>query len=76
LVGLFEATNAASEATVDYYTTRGKAVNTSDRTEMTGQLGRQKNITTELGKELKAYQNEMKQAAKIFGKESNEYREA
>lgn len=67
--------NSASEATVDYYTTAGRAVNTKDRKEMGGQLDRQKLITREIQQEYDAYTKELKQAAEIFGFTSNEYRE-
>lgn len=75
LTSLYEAMNSASEATVDYYTTAGRAVNTKDRKEMSGQLGRQKLITKEIQQEYNAYSKELTQAAKIFGFTSNEYRE-
>ena len=76
LVGLFEAANALSEAAVDYYSERGRAVNTVDKTEMGFQLERQGRITQELEKERTAYETEMKQAKAIFGESSNEYRQA
>lgn len=75
LVGWYEAINSASEATVGYYTAQGRAVNTDDRKEVQGQIGRQKTITSELEKELAAYQKEMKIAANIFGTNSNQYKE-
>ena len=76
LVGLFEAANTLSEAAVDYYSERGRAVNTVDKTEMGFQLERQGRITQELENERTAYETEMKQAKTIFGESSNEYRQA
>lgn len=77
LVGLSEAVKASSEATVDYYTTVGKAVNTADRKEIVGvQQKRQAEITETLKNEISAYKGELKNAEKVFGTNSNEYREA
>lgn len=76
LVGLYEAMNSASEATVDYYAAQGRAVNTDDRTQVEGQIDRQRSITNELEQELAAYKKEMDRAAQIFGENSNEFREA
>lgn len=76
LVDLIEATKTASEATVDLYTTQGRAVNTDDRKQMLYQRNRQGRITEELGKEEKAYQDELNRARTIFGENSNEYRQA
>ena len=76
LVGLTDAINSSSEATVDFYRETGRAVNTVDKTQLEQQYTRQQNITNDLSKEVAAYKAELKNAASIFGTSSNEYKKA
>lgn len=75
IVGLAEAMNSVSEATVDWYTAQGRAVNTDDRKQVEGQIVRQRTITSTLEKELATLNKEVDYAAQVFGENSNEFRE-
>jgi hypothetical protein len=61
---------------VEYYKAAGRATGTVDKDELNNQLSRQKEITDTLIREGTAYRAELVNAAKIFGTNSNEYREA
>ena len=76
LVGLSEAVKASSEATVEYYKTAGRAVGAKDEEELEKQRDRQGEITKILTSQISAFKGELVNAEKVFGKNSNEYREA
>ena len=75
-VGLADAIKASSEATVKYYTTIGQAINTKDASEMSKQLGRQQEISSQYLDEYRKYYQEMQNAVQVFGANSIEYKNA
>ena len=66
-----------SSSFVELATSRGTVVNDKGiKDAYKNQMTQQRNITSYLKQEIKAYQAELKNAAKVFGTASNEYREA
>ena len=72
-----EAVTSASKAAVDLYTNLGSAANSKEiRNELNRQLDRQRNTTALRQQEFNTYRDEMDRVAKVFGTNSNQYREA
>lgn len=77
ITGLAEAAQNTSAAIVDYNTSAGKAVdNSSTKKQIQNQMAQQQKITNKLRNERSAYVKELQKAKKVFGENSNEYREA
>lgn len=77
IAGYAEAVQGTSKAMVDYYTSIGKTVNSNDaKQEYSKQISEQQKIVDTYKREMDAYSAELANAEKIFGKDSNEYREA
>ena len=77
LVGYSEAVKSASEATVDYYNMVGNEVNGKyTKNQITTQIKAQSDAVDQLAYEYIAYNKELANAKKVFGANSNEYREA
>ena len=77
IINLSEAAQKTSEAIVDYYTSVGEVVNSKGaKSQIRSQMSQQNTITSNLQAQAKAYEKELSNAAKVFGKNSNEYREA
>lgn len=77
ITGLAEAAQNTSKAMLEYYTSAGKAVDSEEaRQQIKSQKSKQNTITTKLQSEKSAYTKELRRAKKVYGENSNEYREA
>lgn len=77
LSDLWTQSQESRKSMVEYFTQMGDWVNSGNIFKyMNSELGHQWNLVNTFTDEYKAYQNEMKSALRIFGKDSNEYHEA
>ena len=76
LIDLYDAQKSTSESWVSYLQAFGENVNTGDRKQLLTQQSLQNKTLSSLQEERKNYYNELKNAAKLFGTNSNEYRTA
>lgn len=78
IAGYAEAVSSTSESMINLYTAQGKVVNSSKyiKAQMQSQMDQQKKLTETYQAEMKAYKEELKSAARIFGESSIEYQEA
>lgn len=71
------AIQASSQAMVRLYTAQGRAVNSREaKQQLNSQMVRQNEITRYYSEQVAAYEAEMENAAKIFGRDSQQYHEA
>lgn len=77
ITGLAEAAQNTSKSLVDYLTSAGKEVNSNEiKNQLRSQMSQQNVITSNLQAQVNAYKAELANAAKVFGENSNEYRDA
>lgn len=77
IAGYSEAVQGTSKAMVDYYTSIGKTVNSGEaKGQYNKQIKEQQKIVGYYRQERDAYAKELQNAKKIFGENSNEYRQA
>ena len=77
ITGLAEAAQNTSKSLVDYLTSAGKEVNSNEaKNQLRSQMSQQNVITSNLQAQVNAYKTELANAAKVFGENSNEYRDA
>lgn len=77
IAGYSEAVQGTSKAMVDYYTSIGRTVNSGEaKGQYNKQIKEQQKIVGYYRQERDAYAKELQNAKKIFGENSNEYRQA